>query len=79
MPAPLKAFTYITFHKYSCEILLVNEFYDHNFTCGEGRAHSRELLLGVGPALGNPEHRLTKPGPRERGPSHSCPLLGVSR
>ncbi|XP_049640667.1 ATP-binding cassette sub-family G member 5 [Suncus etruscus] len=38
MPAPLKAFTYVTFHKYSCEILLVNEFYDHNFTCGDSNS-----------------------------------------
>ncbi|XP_036922473.1 ATP-binding cassette sub-family G member 5 [Sturnira hondurensis] len=34
MPIPLKIFTYFTFQKYCSEILVVNEFYGQNFTCG---------------------------------------------
>ncbi|XP_011359646.1 ATP-binding cassette sub-family G member 5 [Pteropus vampyrus] len=34
MPIPFKIFTYFTFQKYCCEILVVNEFYGQNFTCG---------------------------------------------
>ncbi|KAM5252109.1 ATP-binding cassette sub-family G member 5 isoform 1-T1 [Hipposideros larvatus] len=34
MPIPFKIFTYFTFQKYCCEILIVNEFYGRNFTCG---------------------------------------------
>lgn len=35
MPIPFKIFTYFTFQKYCCEILVVNEFYGRNFTCGK--------------------------------------------
>ncbi|XP_014689060.1 ATP-binding cassette sub-family G member 5 [Equus asinus] len=34
MPIPFKIFSYFTFQKYCCEILVVNEFYGQNFTCG---------------------------------------------
>ncbi|XP_004447364.1 ATP-binding cassette sub-family G member 5 isoform X2 [Dasypus novemcinctus] len=34
MPLPFKIFSYFTFQKYCCEILIVNEFYGLNFTCG---------------------------------------------
>uniref|UniRef100_A0A8C6MUJ2 ATP-binding cassette sub-family G member 5 n=1 Tax=Mus spicilegus TaxID=10103 RepID=A0A8C6MUJ2_MUSSI len=34
MPIPLKILGYFTFQKYCCEILVVNEFYGLNFTCG---------------------------------------------
>ncbi|XP_060165107.1 ATP-binding cassette sub-family G member 5 isoform X2 [Globicephala melas] len=34
MPLPFKIFSYFTFQKYCCEILVVNEFYGQNFTCG---------------------------------------------
>ncbi|XP_055986566.1 ATP-binding cassette sub-family G member 5 [Sorex fumeus] len=34
MPGPFRVFTYFTFQKYCSEILLVNEFYGLNFTCG---------------------------------------------
>ncbi|XP_043843195.1 ATP-binding cassette sub-family G member 5 isoform X2 [Dromiciops gliroides] len=34
MPAPLKILGYFTFQKYGSEILIVNEFYGLNFTCG---------------------------------------------
>ncbi|XP_006839470.1 PREDICTED: ATP-binding cassette sub-family G member 5 [Chrysochloris asiatica] len=34
MPIPLKIISYFTFQKYCCEILVVNEFYGLNFTCG---------------------------------------------
>uniref|UniRef100_A0A5F9DN09 ATP binding cassette subfamily G member 5 n=1 Tax=Oryctolagus cuniculus TaxID=9986 RepID=A0A5F9DN09_RABIT len=34
MPIPFKIFSYFTFQKYCCEILVVNEFYGLNFTCG---------------------------------------------
>ncbi|XP_004686302.1 PREDICTED: ATP-binding cassette sub-family G member 5 [Condylura cristata] len=34
MPIPFKIFTYFTFQKYCCEILVVNEFYGQTFTCG---------------------------------------------
>uniref|UniRef100_A0A8C9N515 ATP binding cassette subfamily G member 5 n=1 Tax=Serinus canaria TaxID=9135 RepID=A0A8C9N515_SERCA len=34
MPAPLKLLSFFTFQKYSSEVLVVNEFYGLNFTCG---------------------------------------------
>ncbi|XP_014447639.1 ATP-binding cassette sub-family G member 5 isoform X2 [Tupaia chinensis] len=34
MPIPLKIISYFTFQKYCSEILVVNEFYGLNFTCG---------------------------------------------
>nr|XP_014967747.2 ATP-binding cassette sub-family G member 5 isoform X2 [Macaca mulatta] len=34
MPIPFKIISYFTFQKYCSEILLVNEFYGLNFTCG---------------------------------------------
>ncbi|XP_004436764.1 PREDICTED: ATP-binding cassette sub-family G member 5 [Ceratotherium simum simum] len=34
MPIPFKILHYFTFQKYCCEILVVNEFYGLNFTCG---------------------------------------------
>ncbi|XP_028748444.1 ATP-binding cassette sub-family G member 5 [Peromyscus leucopus] len=34
MPIPFKILSYFTFQKYCCEILVVNEFYGLNFTCG---------------------------------------------
>ncbi|OXB77951.1 UNVERIFIED_CONTAM: hypothetical protein H355_003174 [Colinus virginianus] len=34
MPKPFKLLGYLTFQKYSSEILIVNEFYGLNFTCG---------------------------------------------
>ncbi|XP_042531442.1 ATP-binding cassette sub-family G member 5 [Dipodomys spectabilis] len=34
MPMPFKVFGYFTYQKYCCEILVVNEFYGLNFTCG---------------------------------------------
>ncbi|XP_037663120.1 ATP-binding cassette sub-family G member 5 isoform X2 [Choloepus didactylus] len=34
MPIPFKILRYFTFQKYCCEILIVNEFYGLNFTCG---------------------------------------------
>ncbi|XP_004369568.1 LOW QUALITY PROTEIN: ATP-binding cassette sub-family G member 5 [Trichechus manatus latirostris] len=34
MPIPFKIFSYFTFQKYCSEILIVNEFYGLNFTCG---------------------------------------------
>ncbi|XP_008056299.1 ATP-binding cassette sub-family G member 5 [Carlito syrichta] len=34
MPIPLKIISYFTFQKYCSEILIVNEFYGLNFTCG---------------------------------------------
>ncbi|XP_068014950.1 ATP-binding cassette sub-family G member 5 isoform X1 [Melanerpes formicivorus] len=38
MPTPFKILSYLTFQKYSTEILIVNEFYGLNFTCGEANA-----------------------------------------
>ncbi|KAM5316042.1 ATP-binding cassette sub-family G member 5 isoform 1-T1 [Glossophaga mutica] len=38
MPIPLKIFTYFTFQKYCSEILVVNEFYGRNFTCGSSNS-----------------------------------------
>ncbi|NXX42707.1 ABCG5 protein, partial [Tricholaema leucomelas] len=35
MPTLFKILSYLTFQKYSSEILIVNEFYGLNFTCGE--------------------------------------------
>ncbi|XP_052662314.1 ATP-binding cassette sub-family G member 5 isoform X2 [Harpia harpyja] len=34
MPTPFKILSYLTFQKYSSEVLIVNEFYGLNFTCG---------------------------------------------
>ncbi|XP_075719348.1 ATP-binding cassette sub-family G member 5 [Rhinoderma darwinii] len=34
MPQVFQLLSYITYQRYSCEILVVNEFYDLNFTCG---------------------------------------------
>uniref|UniRef100_A0A8B9IET6 ATP binding cassette subfamily G member 5 n=1 Tax=Anser cygnoides TaxID=8845 RepID=A0A8B9IET6_ANSCY len=34
MPTPFKILSYLTFQKYSSEILVVNEFYGLSFTCG---------------------------------------------
>ncbi|XP_067421163.1 ATP-binding cassette sub-family G member 5 isoform X1 [Emydura macquarii macquarii] len=34
MPTPFKVLSYLTFQKYSSEVLVVNEFYGLNFTCG---------------------------------------------
>nr|XP_005296189.1 ATP-binding cassette sub-family G member 5 [Chrysemys picta bellii] len=34
MPTPFKVLSYLTFQKYSSEVLAVNEFYGLNFTCG---------------------------------------------
>ncbi|EOB04478.1 ATP-binding cassette sub-family G member 5, partial [Anas platyrhynchos] len=34
MPPPFKILSYLTFQKYSSEILVVNEFYGLSFTCG---------------------------------------------
>ncbi|KAM5293039.1 ATP-binding cassette sub-family G member 5 [Ctenodactylus gundi] len=38
MPIPFKIYSYFTFQKYSCEILVVNEFYGLNFTCGRSNS-----------------------------------------
>ncbi|NXW83715.1 ABCG5 protein, partial [Alopecoenas beccarii] len=35
MPTPFKILGYLTFQKYSSEILIVNEFHGLNFTCGK--------------------------------------------
>lgn len=35
MPTPFKVLSYLTFQKYSTEVLVVNEFYGLNFTCGK--------------------------------------------
>ncbi|XP_009557791.2 ATP-binding cassette sub-family G member 5 [Cuculus canorus] len=34
MPTPFKILSYLTFQKYSSELLIANEFYGLNFTCG---------------------------------------------
>lgn len=34
MPRVFQLLSYITYQRYSCELLVVNEFYDLNFTCG---------------------------------------------
>ncbi|KAJ7422082.1 ATP-binding cassette sub-family G member 5 [Willisornis vidua] len=34
MPTPFKLLSFLTFQKYSSEVLIVNEFYGLNFTCG---------------------------------------------
>lgn len=35
MPMPFQILSFFTFQKYSSEILIVNEFYGLNFTCGK--------------------------------------------
>ncbi|NXI85917.1 ABCG5 protein, partial [Rhipidura dahli] len=34
MPTPFKLLSFLTFQKYSSEVLVINEFYGLNFTCG---------------------------------------------
>ncbi|XP_074844638.1 ATP-binding cassette sub-family G member 5 [Carettochelys insculpta] len=34
MPIPFKVLSYLTFQKYGSEVLVINEFYGLNFTCG---------------------------------------------
>uniref|UniRef100_A0A8C5T274 ATP binding cassette subfamily G member 5 n=1 Tax=Malurus cyaneus samueli TaxID=2593467 RepID=A0A8C5T274_9PASS len=38
MPTPFKLLSFLTFQKYSSEVLVVNEFYGLNFTCGEANS-----------------------------------------
>uniref|UniRef100_A0A8C0USN0 ATP binding cassette subfamily G member 5 n=1 Tax=Cyanistes caeruleus TaxID=156563 RepID=A0A8C0USN0_CYACU len=38
MPTPFKLLSFLTFQKYSSEVLVVNEFYGLNFTCGESNS-----------------------------------------
>ncbi|XP_035418794.1 ATP-binding cassette sub-family G member 5 [Cygnus atratus] len=38
MPTPFKILSYLTFQKYSSEILVVNEFYGLSFTCGKSNS-----------------------------------------
>ncbi|XP_010189295.1 PREDICTED: ATP-binding cassette sub-family G member 5 [Mesitornis unicolor] len=38
MPTPFKILSYLTFQKYSSEVLVVNEFYGLNFTCGKSNS-----------------------------------------
>ncbi|NWW39580.1 ABCG5 protein, partial [Panurus biarmicus] len=40
MPTPFKLLSFLTFQKYSSEILVVNEFYGLNFTCGGANSSS---------------------------------------
>ncbi|XP_072491849.1 ATP-binding cassette sub-family G member 5 [Notamacropus eugenii] len=49
MPYPLKILGYFTFQKYGSEILIVNEFYGQNFTCGASNG-----------SVGNPLCRFTQ-------------------
>lgn len=35
MPMPFQILSFLTFQKYSSEILVVNEFHGLNFTCGK--------------------------------------------
>ncbi|XP_007537320.1 ATP-binding cassette sub-family G member 5 [Erinaceus europaeus] len=50
MPVPFRIFSYFTFQKYCCEILVVNEFHGLNFTCG----------IPGGTVHGNPMCALTQ-------------------
>lgn len=47
MPIPLKIFSYFTFQKYCCEILIVNEFYGLNFTCGGSNISTLNPLCSI--------------------------------
>ncbi|NXW79733.1 ABCG5 protein, partial [Hirundo rustica] len=38
MPTPFKLLSFLTFQKYSSEVLVVNEFYGLNFTCGKSNS-----------------------------------------
>ncbi|XP_009073176.1 PREDICTED: ATP-binding cassette sub-family G member 5 [Acanthisitta chloris] len=40
MPKPFKLLSFLTFQKYSSEVLIVNEFYGLNFTCGKSNSSS---------------------------------------
>ncbi|NXM52578.1 ABCG5 protein, partial [Illadopsis cleaveri] len=42
MPTPFKVLSFLTFQKYSSEVLVVNEFYGLNFTCGGANSSSAD-------------------------------------
>lgn len=44
MPTPFKILSYLTFQKYSSEVLIVNEFYGLNFTCGKCSKEKKSSL-----------------------------------
>ncbi|XP_020856968.1 ATP-binding cassette sub-family G member 5 [Phascolarctos cinereus] len=44
MPIPLKILGYVLFQKYGSEILIVNEFYGLNFTCGDSNGSAGNPL-----------------------------------
>ncbi|RLW07138.1 hypothetical protein DV515_00004079 [Chloebia gouldiae] len=53
MPKPLKLLGFLTFQKYSSEVLVVNEFYGLNFTCGAANSSTANnaacvLSQGIG-------------------------------
>ncbi|NXO61231.1 ABCG5 protein, partial [Phainopepla nitens] len=51
MPPPFKLLSFFTFQKYSSEILVVNEFYGLNFTCGKSNsstANNAACILSQG-------------------------------
>ncbi|NWR67086.1 ABCG5 protein, partial [Bucorvus abyssinicus] len=45
MPTPFKILSYFTFQKYSSEVLLVNEFYGLNFTCGKSNSSTNAACV----------------------------------
>ncbi|XP_048971446.1 ATP-binding cassette sub-family G member 5 isoform X2 [Canis lupus baileyi] len=47
MSIPFKIFSYFTFQKYCSEILIVNEFYGQNFTCGNSCTSLKRPCLNV--------------------------------
>ncbi|NXY81436.1 ABCG5 protein, partial [Alcedo cyanopectus] len=47
MPTPFKILSYLTFQKYSSEVLVVNEFYGLNFTCGKSNSSTAASAVCV--------------------------------
>ncbi|NXK59823.1 ABCG5 protein, partial [Sylvietta virens] len=47
MPTPFKLLSFLTFQKYSSEVLVVNEFYGLNFTCGKSNSSTASNAVCV--------------------------------
>ncbi|XP_053315372.1 ATP-binding cassette sub-family G member 5 isoform X2 [Spea bombifrons] len=59
MPQVFQLLSYITYQKYACELLVVNEFYDLNFTCGGKNISSNPQCVFT---KGNDYIDMTYPG-----------------
>ncbi|XP_063775882.1 ATP-binding cassette sub-family G member 5 [Pseudophryne corroboree] len=65
MPQVFQILSYITYQRYSCELLVVNEFYNLNFTCG-GTSNSSEVNAQCPFTKGNDFIESSYPGATTR-------------